>query len=257
MDNRAYLNGAKLYEVNFYGADLVLADLSETNLSGADFNQATVWSTRFVDVDLSLVKGLDAVNHQVPSTIGIDTIYRSKGQIPEIFLRGAGVPDTFITYTRSLVGQRIDYYTCFISYSTKNQDFAERLHTDLQSKNVRCWFAPHDMRTGDKIRERIDDTIRLYDKLLLILSENALTSSWVEDEVEIAFEKERQLKLQGRPQTVLFPVRLDNTIFSTTTAWAKEVCKRHITNFTAWKQYDDYQKALSRLLRDLETEAKK
>jgi hypothetical protein len=30
--------------------------------------------------------------HNGPSTIGIDTIYNSGGKIPEIFLRGAGVP---------------------------------------------------------------------------------------------------------------------------------------------------------------------
>jgi len=33
----------------------------------------------------------------------------------------------------------------FISYSSKDQAFAERLHADLQNKGVRCWFAPHDL----------------------------------------------------------------------------------------------------------------
>src|SRR5262249_15015839 len=73
--------------------------------------------TAFADVDLSQAKGLDIVQHVGPSTIGIDTIFLSKGKIPEVFLRGAGVPDNFITYIGSLVGKSIEFYSCFISYN--------------------------------------------------------------------------------------------------------------------------------------------
>ena len=53
------------------------------------------------------VRGLETVHHDGPSTIGIDTLYCSNGQIPEVFLRGAGVPDDMITYSKSLVGRPI------------------------------------------------------------------------------------------------------------------------------------------------------
>jgi hypothetical protein len=43
-----------------------------------------------VDINLSEILGLESVTHHGPSSVGIDTIYRSKGQIPEIFLRNAG-----------------------------------------------------------------------------------------------------------------------------------------------------------------------
>ena len=105
----------------------------------------------------------------------------------------AGVPDSFIDYMRSLVGKPIDYYSCFISYSRKDQAFAEWLYADLQSKSVRCWFAPHDMRIVDEIRPCFDESIRIHDKLLLVLSESSLASTWVKKEVETAFEKEAQL----------------------------------------------------------------
>jgi hypothetical protein len=107
-------------------------------------------------VDLSNSIGLDCVNHWGPSSVGIDTIYRSGGKIPEVFLRGCGVPENFIQYMSSLTAKAFEYYSCFISYSSKDQDFAERLHADLQNKGVRCWFAPEDMKIGDKIRDRID-----------------------------------------------------------------------------------------------------
>ena len=115
---------------------------------------------------MSGVKGLDTLNHVGPSSIGIDTIYKSKGKIPLAFLRGAGVPENLIEYMASLVGSGIEFYSLFISYSTKDQEFAERLHNDLQAKGVRCWFAPHRMQGGKKVYEQIDEAIRVYDKLL-------------------------------------------------------------------------------------------
>ena len=114
----------------------------------------------------------------------------------------------------SLLGEPVQFYSCFISYASKDQVFAERLHADLQNKGVRCWFAPEDMKIGDRLRPRIDETIRVYDKLLLILSKTSVASQWVEQEVETALARERQ---QG--MTVLFPVRIDNTVMTLETGW--------------------------------------
>jgi len=69
-------------------------------------------------------------------------------------IRGYGVPEKFIQCMSSLNGKAFEYYSCFISYSSKDQGFAERLYADLQNKDVRCWFAPEDMKIGDKIRDR-------------------------------------------------------------------------------------------------------
>ena len=136
-----------------------------------------------------MAKGLETIRHSGSSTIGIDTIYKSRGKIPEVFLRGCGVPDNFIEYMHSLTGQAFEYYSCFISYSTKDQEFAERLHADLQAKGVRCWFAPEDLKIGDKFQERIEESIRWHDKLLLVLSETSIQSPWVEREVQAGFEE--------------------------------------------------------------------
>ena len=79
----------------------------------------------------------------------------------------------------SLLGHAIQFYSCFISYSSKDQPFVERLHADLQAKGVRCWFAPEDLKIGDRLEETIETAIRLRDKLLLILSETSVASAWV------------------------------------------------------------------------------
>src|SRR4051794_6453692 len=49
------------------------------------FGHARVGWTVFGNVYLAAY-GLDAVSHIGPSTIGIDTLYRSEGNIPEVFL---------------------------------------------------------------------------------------------------------------------------------------------------------------------------
>lgn len=245
----AILMATDLYKANLRGTTLLGATFLGTNLFRVDLSQANVGLTTFAEVDLSTVKGLDTVIHHGPSEISISTLYRSQGTIPEIFLRGIGIPDTFITYIHSLVTSPLDYSSCFICYSSHDQSFAERLYTELQSKGVRCWFALHDIRTGDKIRQRIDEAIHLQDKLLLLLSEHALASARVEDEVEAALEKEQRQQRQ-----VLFPVRLDESVMHTTQSWAAKLRRtRHIGDFTRWTDPQEYQKAFERLLRDLKT----
>jgi hypothetical protein len=206
-------------------------------------------------VDLTTVLGLDAIQHQGPSTIGIDTLYRSQGNIPEVFLRGAGIPEDFIPYIKSLVGRPFEFYSCFISYSSKDQEFAERLHADLQNKGIRCWFAPHDVQGGRKLHEQIDQAIHVHDRLLLILSSHSMNSEWVKTEIA----KARQREVRENRQ-VLFPVRLVS--YEAIRAWkcfdadtgkdsAREIREYFIPDFSNWNNHDAYQAAFRRLLRDL------
>jgi hypothetical protein len=259
---RAVLNRSDLRDASFLGANLTGASLQharlrnalfrKTNLTraklrGADFEGVLIDECHFADVDLSEVQNLDKAVHVGPSSIGIDTLYRSRGLISERFLRDAGVPDQLITYMRSLTASPIEYYSCFISYSTANQDFADRLYADLRMSNVRCWLATEDLKIGDRFRNRIDESIRIHDKLLLVLSTHSIESTWVESEVEAAFEKERQ-----QNTTVLFPIAVDDAVYNTEQAWASEIRRtRQIGNFADWKQHESYRKEITRLLRDL------
>ncbi len=261
---RAHLQGAnlrraRLQDAILSGAHLQGVNLSGAELSGANLTLAIAASTTFADIDVRAIQGLESVQHHSPSTIGIDTVYRSNGEIPEAFLRGAGVPDGFITYIRSLVGQAVQFFSCFISYSTKDQDFADRLYTDLQSKGVRCWFAPHDVQGGKKLHEQIDEAIGGADRLLLILSAHSINSEWVK--TEIAKARKRKT-LEGRQ--MLFPIRLID--FETLRDWecfdadagkdsAREIREYFIPDFSNWKDHDSYQKAFASLVRDLEAKA--
>jgi uncharacterized protein YjbI with pentapeptide repeats len=239
------LPSVRLRNANMRGADLDRTIIWDSDLSGANFTNARLFRAVFSNTDLSSVIGLETCDHHGPSIVDHETLRRS-GSLPLSFLRGVGLPEALIEYLPSLLHQSIQHYSCFISYSTMDQDFGDRIHADLQNKGVRCWFAPHDMPIGGKILDEIDAAIRLRDKVLLILSEHSIKSDWVEDEVTKAFEEERK-----RGQIVLFPIRLDDTVMETDEAWAGKLRARHIGDFTRWKEHDAYSKSFERVLRDL------
>ncbi len=142
----------------------------------------------------------------------------------------------------------IEFYSCFISYSTKDQEFADRLYADLQNKGVRCWFAPEDLKTGDRFQEQIKQSIRVFDKFMIVLSDASMKSNWVAREVNAAREREDR---EGR--TVLFPIRIDEAVMNASQPWAADIRRtRHIADFSNWKDHDSYQKAFERLLRDFQ-----
>ena len=270
--SRANLNEANLNEANLNEADLSGADLSGADLSGAELFGTVIWqsnlnaaelrntmfgNTVLADVDLSKPKGLGAVDHLTPSTIGIDTLYRSGGNIPDVFLRGCGVPDGMITYARSLVSGEnpIEFYSCFISYSHKDEEFTKRLHARMQQEKLRVWYAPEDMKRGEKIHEQIDHAIRIHDKLLLVLSEESMKSEWVETEIRKA--RKREVRDDCR---VLFPIRLvsfealeDWECFDAGTGkdMADEIREYYIPDFSEWKSHDKFEQEFAKLLRDL------
>jgi uncharacterized protein YjbI with pentapeptide repeats len=255
--SRADLSGADMRDANLRGAnlrgaELSFANLTEANLSKANLSGAVLYETVLANIDLTDVTDLETCRHSGPSVIDFRTLKKSH-PLPLKFLRGVGLPDNVIEYLPSLLNQPIQYYQCFISYSSKDDEFARRIHADLQGKGVRCWFAPHDLPIGGRMLDEIDAAIRLRDKVLLILSEHSIGSDWVENEVKTAYEEERR-----RKQTMLFPVRLDDAVMGTKEPWAAMLrADRNIGDFRQWKDHDSYQKVFKRVLRDLTVSPKK
>ena len=263
----AELSGAKLLGARFIGTHLSNCIFDGSYLANANFDRATMRRAKFDNVDLSQTKNLETIVHYGPSYISVDTLFASKGKIPEAFLKGCGFDDYQIQLVRlaepgldrneitniayDLVniycGSGIKYSSCFISYNNSDEMFTKKLHDDMQNNGVRCWFALNDLKIGDKIRPRIDQEIRFRDKLLVVLSKNSIKSEWVGDEVEAALEEE---KVGDR--LVLFPIRLDDAVLDTRDDWAAKIKRRrHIGDFSNWKNEVSYQKAFERLLRDL------
>jgi hypothetical protein len=246
---RADLRRADLRRADLRRADLAGAILQEADLAGADLAGAACRHTLFAQVDLSTVGGLESISHLGPSTIGTDALFLSKATVPETFLRGCGLPEALISYLPGLMGSMSPtrFHSSFISYSTEDKSFAERLHADLQREGVRCWYAPVDLRIGKNFWSVIDESIRFHDKLLLVLSQHSIRCKRLGKEVETAMEEERRQK-----RTVLLPICLDNATMKIKGGWPADIQQSHtIGDFRGWKAQDVYQKSFDRLLSDL------
>ena len=158
MQNASILS-TDLSKADLRGADLREAELRNTTLYQTNMHGVNLGSTTIAHTDLSSIKGLAEIDHSGPSDTMLHTIQLPQDGSALHFLRGAGIPDEWIDFYRSTMMPPIQYHSCFISYAHQDDDLASRLHSDLQDHGVRCWFAPHDMRIGDKIRSRIDEAI--------------------------------------------------------------------------------------------------
>jgi uncharacterized protein YjbI with pentapeptide repeats len=251
------LRFAKLKDANLSDSRLLDASFNGADLTNVDFSRALMGGTVLVNIDLSEVRGLDSVRHVGPSSLGIDTLYISSGKIPVNFLEGCGLPEEFVTQipSLSLADEAIQFYSCFISYSHKDDEFAKRLYSRMRDEGLRVWYAPEEMKGGEKIHEQIFKAIQLHDRLLLLLSENSLQSEWVTTEIR----KARKTEIEENRRK-LFPIRLVD--FETLKNWecfdadsgkdlAVEVREYFIPDFSNWKDHDSFEKSFDWLLRDL------
>ncbi len=272
------LIAADLSDVDFSYADLSGSDLSQADLHEAKFRNATLYNTNlteatlfytyFVFVNLSTCKGLKTCSHHAPSSLDTHTLVMSEN-LPKVFLQECGLSDWEIEanklYNPNLnndqiidIQQRIfeirkngtpiQFHSLFISYSTKDDPIAHKLHNDLQQAGVRCWFAPKDLPIGRKIRPGLNEAIQNHERTLLILSQDSMSSSWVEAEVETALEKEEE-----GSEEVLFPIRIDEEAFLTQNSLFKLIKRTtNIGDFSKWEDPIAYQESFDRLLRDLQ-----
>lgn len=61
-----------------------------------------------------------------------------------------------------------------------------------------------DLKIGDRFHDRIEESIRLYDNVMIVLSAASVRSRWVERDLTAAWERENR-----ENRSVLFPIRID------------------------------------------------
>jgi uncharacterized protein YjbI with pentapeptide repeats len=264
----ANLSGANLSHANLSRADLIRANLSRADLIRANLNGTEIGWTIFSDNDLSVVEGLDSTVHSGPSTIGTNTLYQSKGQISEAFLRKCGLSDWEIEsaklYNPDLSNEEINniHYrihdlrvsrafqinSLFISYSHSDTDFVDVLDKRLTGAGVRFWRYSDHAKAG-RIEKQIDQAIHLNDVVLLVLSKHSTNSDWVEHEVRKARKKE-----QEAGKDALCPVALDDSWKSC--RWPErlreQIMEYNILDFSNWTDDDYLQKMFGKLLEGLD-----
>ena len=161
-----------------HGSNFLFATLIDANLG-----QAELRHTIFAQNDLSQTKGLDEAYHCRESEISTSTILMSHGNISEGFLRECGVPELIINDLPLIKSMPLmQLYSCFISDSTKDEEFARLLHFKLRG-NGRAWCSRENIQGGKKLYDQIDEQIPKHDKLLLVLSHDSMNSDWVKTEI--------------------------------------------------------------------------
>lgn len=74
----------------------------------------------------------------------------------------------------------------FISYSTRNQAFADAIRSLFKKHNIDTWMAPYDIPAGSKYASVITKAIRDCSCFVLLLSNDSQESEAVDSEVELA-----------------------------------------------------------------------
>ena len=269
---RANLTGVDLTAANLIGAVLTNATLTEADLEGANLTEADLGRaeltraklsyTSLADVDLSQVTGLATVNHEAPSSVGVDTLiasFRGAGNklTPELttFFLGAGVPKELLEALPEIVAG-VEYYSCFISYGQPDVEFATKLCQDLEARGVSCWLYDMDKTPGKRTWAEIGEARRGTDKFVVLCSAAALVRPGVLKEIEEQIDEEPDklvpISLDDLWTQPGFPVVRDGRDLK------PFLMERNRPDFSGWDSDPSrYDKALEELLNALRRPAVK
>ena len=262
----ANLTDADLTGASFAGASLVRANMTNTICANSDFFQTQFWSVElagadmsgslfgysiFQDCDLSGVKGLDQVRHDAPSTVGLDSLFRSRGQIPEAFLKGVGLPNAALGFLETARGDTTCLGDCFISCIDEEEEFAKRMRDDLRDQGVRCWVFSQVVRGNPLVdrhstsdQEEIERWVRSYQKLVVLGSAASLEVEAILNDITHA----KQLQLSTEKWS-LFLGATDNVLKEPRSRFARSLAAEHVVFDLSGQQNDreTYQKEVARL----------
>ncbi|HKY39634.1 MAG TPA: toll/interleukin-1 receptor domain-containing protein [Polyangiaceae bacterium] len=280
----ASLRNATLSGANFEGTNLSRTNLTGANLKGADLSYAKMSATKLHRADLSeAVLGhtllarlefrfdrtmLASITHRGPSSLGLDTMIRSRGQLPVEFLQGCGLaeweielaalynPDISASEAAEVttrahhlrIGAPIQIHPLFISYSRANSDFVDRMGTELNRNSIRYWRDIKDATAGrlDKVIER---GIALNPIVLMVLSRDSVTSSWVQFEIDAALALSKKLN-----RDVLCPLMLDKAWLDAPLLsghFRTQLKQYNVVDFSDWREPGHFTTSFANLIEGL------
>ena len=92
--------------------------------------------------------------------------------------------------------------SAFLCHATEDKNVAERLAKDLIAQGIDTFYDDWDIRGGDSLRQRIDDSIRSCTHFIPLLTPTSLQKPWVNAEIDAGLLE----KLDGN--CILIPIRL-------------------------------------------------
>jgi uncharacterized protein YjbI with pentapeptide repeats len=272
----ADLTGANVHHCGFPLAELRFLRLYATKfapyLSSTDLNSWTI-----IGSDLSQMRNLASAVVEYPFNIDFDTLRKTAEglqKFPELtgefstFFKNCGLPNEIIAVFKSWVeatptideatAESDSFYSCFISYSHKNRDFAKLIHEHLQKSGIQCWFDEEYLLPGDDILDAVDNGIRKWDKILLCCSRDSLNSPWVDRELDKALQKEEKLwRETGKKSLAVIPLNMDGYLFSWENSKASILQSRLAADFTNWDtNQEKFKVQIEKIIRALRADNK-
>lgn len=248
--NRSNLSGATLSETDFYEAVF-----NDTTTVGTKFGGAIIGYTVFQNCDLSTAEDLDKVRHDAPSTVGIDTIFRSSGKIAEAFLAGIGAPQEMLAFLSGLDESSSLGAEYHISCADADIAFAEGLRDNLRTQGIRSWVFAENYRGSALVdrrstseEEEIERWVRHYDKLIVVCSQAGLDCETVRTDLTQA--KDLQ---QSKDQWLVYLVDPNGTLDKPTARSARNLTYENVIFDLRGQESNtaEYQQSLSKLVEDL------
>jgi hypothetical protein len=78
----------------------------------------------------------------------------------------------------------------FISYSHADQEFVDKLSLRLLNENIKVWRDEYKLSGGDSLTVRIGAAIEQASFLCVVISDSALSSTWVDREIQAGLLRE-------------------------------------------------------------------
>ena len=119
----------------------------------------------------------------------------------------------------------------FISYSTRDQEYANKVHDTLTKHGINSWIATNEIHGGQSFAEEITDAIQNCKVFCLVLSQNSDQSPHVSNETSLAFSARK----------TIIPIRIQRFELSKNTTYFLQQAQ--------WiDAYDDFSLALEQLV---------
>ena len=271
--DRANFSGADLTGASFNGANLSRTNLSEATLNEADFYEAVlndvitgdanfhnciIGYTVFQNCAMDAALGLDSIRHDAPSTIGLDTLLRSRGALPESFILGSGIPVAVVGIQDSVSDAPVTTLEVHISCANGDIEFARQLEDNLRDQGVRTWVFAEGFRGNPLVdrrassgEEEIERWVRHYDRLIVVCTAAGLDSETVRNDITAAQESENT-----NDRWTMFLVDADGTMASGRSRAARLLKEDHRVFDLAGQSAgsEEYQTALAELIENLREE---
>lgn len=143
------------------------------------------------------------------------------------------------------VSTATDKIKVFLSHSHDDKDFVKKLNEELEKNNIRTWYDDKDMDIGDILSVAISEGIKQSWCFLIVVSQNALKSGWIEYELNEAYHDHITLKKKILP--VLYGDISDEQI--------PERLKKHL--YADFRKEDNFDESFTKLYRAIVREGSK